>query len=313
MYVLRIDSRIVSGKTGFAEAYALTGPPSGGKSFIALRHLRFLGQKAENLVQPLPTSYFVTPPPPNAEGSRPVTAACRGAKLVVPKEMPVKPIVAESLKGILDPRDVDVSARSNFSKAREQTCFEITWSILIQSQGALHIAADDNDCGIMDKLVELRPPFEFVSPDEWVAKKGVNTRLRPADKDLLDATDRGDLNGEMFFHSTIWYDLLDEKCCPHRTIQPKPPSALAVVEENKVEDKVERIKVWITTNLVECSEKDATGVKEVHAALKDALGAVEPSLRTACGFSTGQYRRGPKSGHHDFYKVNSKPMMIKPS
>jgi hypothetical protein len=108
-----MDSRIVSGKTGFAEAYALTGPPSGGKSFIALRHLRFLGQKAENLVQPLPASYFLTPPPQNAEGARPVTAACRGAKLVVPKEMPVKPIVAEALKGILDPRDVDVSARQN--------------------------------------------------------------------------------------------------------------------------------------------------------------------------------------------------------
>ena len=40
LFILRMDARAGSAKPGFAEAYAFTGPPAAGKSFVVLRLLR---------------------------------------------------------------------------------------------------------------------------------------------------------------------------------------------------------------------------------------------------------------------------------
>jgi hypothetical protein len=173
---IRICSRVLSGISGFAEAYALTGPPQSSKSWLALSLIRFLGQEREHLAQPLPSGFFTTAPRNDGDASRPVTAQLAGCKLCIPKEVPVKPIVAESLKAILDPRDVAVSARHNHSNKKEATSFTVTWTIILISQGTIAQGDGDADCGVLDKIVELRPPFEFVAPEGRCCARG---RRRP--------------------------------------------------------------------------------------------------------------------------------------
>jgi hypothetical protein len=167
IFWMRVCSRILSGLSGFAEANALTGPPSSSKSWLTLPLLRLLGQGHQHLAQPLPSGYFTAPPRPDGDSSRPITAQLAGCKLCVPKEVPVKPIVAESLKAILDPRDVAVSARHNNSGRSDASSFTVTWTIVLTSQGAIGQGDGDMDCGVLDKIVELRPPFEFkAAPEE---------------------------------------------------------------------------------------------------------------------------------------------------
>ena len=55
LYALRIDARCLSGKTGFAEAYGFTGPPSPGKSWVVMRLLRFLGEGPRHLTAVAPS------------------------------------------------------------------------------------------------------------------------------------------------------------------------------------------------------------------------------------------------------------------
>jgi hypothetical protein len=157
----RVCSRVLSGVSGFAEAYALTGPPSSSKSLLTLPLLRLLGQGPTHLAQPLPSGYFTAPPRADGDSSRPVTAQLAGCKLCIPKEVPVRPIVAESLKAILDPRDAAVCARHNHSGKKDSSIFTVTWTIVLVSQGTIEQGGGDQDCGVLDKIAELRPPFEF--------------------------------------------------------------------------------------------------------------------------------------------------------
>lgn len=318
-FILRVDSRLGSAKSGFAEAYALTGPPSAGKSYVVLRLLRLLGQGSQHHVQPLPGSYFTTPPRQDADASRPVTAALAGCRMTCPKEQPTKPIDPAALKSILDGRDVDVAARANHSKSRDTTSFTVTWGIVIQSQGSIKLREGETDIGVLDKITEIRPPFRFVSKAELDAS---DPRARLADPALLGLCDGGRLNAEVFFHMTCWYNLLGHDVCKHRSIYPSPPGSRQYREEAEQESDtgVSRIQKWMMENLEYSSEADASPTKLVHAAMKDSLGKVEPSMRTSAGIGPRiyQYRRGDKAGHHDFYKVvisgqgsDAKPVRVK--
>ena len=95
---------------------------------------------------PLGSGYFCNAPRADGEASKPVTNQCRGAKLVVPKESPTRPIQPESIKAILDARDVQVQARHNNSKKTARTSFTPTWTIIVQSQGDIK-CADASDVG----------------------------------------------------------------------------------------------------------------------------------------------------------------------
>ena len=48
---IRIESRILSGMRGFAEAYICTGPPNCGKSKLLLRTIHPMGDGAHNLAR----------------------------------------------------------------------------------------------------------------------------------------------------------------------------------------------------------------------------------------------------------------------
>ncbi len=304
VFVFRVYSRVLSGHSGFAEAYALTGPPSGSKSWLTLPLLRLLGQGPQFLAQPLPTGYFTNAPRSDSDSSRPVTAQLGGCKLCIPKEVPVEPIVADALKSILDPRDVDVSARGNHSKKKESTSFPVTWTIVLPSQGAIVQRDDDHDCGVMDKIVELRPPFEFASPEDYDEQ---NSRHRRADHELADATDAGLLSGELLHIARCFHASITRAVCKGRKLQPHPPSAIAVREEKGERRERNRVREWMEASLEYCAEQDASPVPSVTTALQGSVGKVDASSRTAAGLGPRRWqcRRGGKNFY--FYKVSLAP------
>jgi hypothetical protein len=226
-----------------------------------------------------------------------------------------------ALKAILDDRDVNVSARANHSQKHDATSFRITWTIIIQSQGSIKLRPDECDVGALDKVVEIRPPFQFAPEADYNA---TNPRHRKADAALLDLCDRGGLNGEMLFHMSVWYETLDRDVCKFRTVWPTPPKSLGYREEANKDAGTggEALKQWMQMHLEYCTEKEASPTKDIHQAIKDKFHKVEPSMRTQVGIGprVHQYRAGPKAGHHDFYKVLipgdgtvQRPVRLKPS
>ena len=304
LFILRMDARVGSAKDGFAEAYALTGPPNGGKSYVVLRLLRLLGEGPTYHCQPLPGVFFVNPPRQDPNASNPITAQLEGCRLCTPKEQPVRPLEPSAVKSILDNRDVSVAARHNHSQRGDCNNFEVTWTILIQSQGSIKLQEGESDVGVLDKIIELRPPFLLV-PEESLDTN--EPRHRVADVALSDLCQKGGLNGEVLFHMQLWYDLLSRDVCKHRCIMPSPPKSLSYREEANKDAGTSglNIKDWMVRELVYCSEKDASPTKDIHAALKSAFGKVEPSTRTLAGIGprTYQFRGGSKSQRHDYYKV----------
>jgi len=299
VFVMRIHARVLSGLSGFAEAYALTGPPSSSKSWLTLPLLRFLGQGPAHLAQPLPSGYFTAPPRPDGDSSRPVTAQLAGCKLCIPKEVPVKPIVAEALKAILDPRDVAVCARHNNSGKKDASSFTVTWAIVLVSQGSISQGTDDMDCGVLDKIVEMRPPFEFSE-----APDASNPRHRKADPVLADAADSGALGGEMFWWARRMFATITRDVCRGRHLTPAPPACAAIRAEKSGDHMVQRVKDWMVRRLEHCPDAAATPIPDLHEALKNDLLKVDASCRTSAGLGPRrhQYRGGPKACHFTFYK-----------
>jgi hypothetical protein len=303
LFILRMDARIGSAKDGFAEAYAFTGPPSGGKSFVVLRLLRLLGQNSHHHVQPLPAVYFTAPPRQDANASVPVTAELSGCRLCTPKEQPVKPIDPTALKAILDGRDVAVSARHNNSQKGDAISFDVTWAIIIQSQGAIKLHEDESDIGVLDKIIEFRPPFQFLAKE---ALDELNPRHREADARLLDMCNSGMLNGEMLFHMQVWYSLLDRSICKHRGIAPIPPKSLEYRKEANTAAGTDEdaFVLWMKQNLVYVDPSEASATKAINEALKCRFGNYDPSRRTAAGIGPRIYQYRPRGKPPiNYYKV----------
>ena len=298
--LLRIDARILSGITGFAEAYALTGPPSSGKSLYTLGLLRMLGQGGEYLAQPVPSVFFTSEPRQDANSSMPVTNQLEGAKLVMPKESPPKPLHPLAVKSILDPRDVEVAARANQSRRKDSTTFGVTWTIVIPSQGGVEFAVADE--GIADKILEFRPPNHFVAAD---TVNPANPRHRAVDTELGRMTDAGELSGEIMTFAMTMYATLAPEVVKGRVLHPAPPNSLAVQAELKTAMASGEAAIWKIKYLEYCADKDASPVPVINKAMK-AAGFSDASVRTACGIGPGrhQYRKGPKADHFSYYRVS---------
>ena len=67
IFICRIFARILEGHQAFAEMYALTGPPSGAKSFIVMCLVILLGQGPSHYVETTPANYFTEPPRKGAQ------------------------------------------------------------------------------------------------------------------------------------------------------------------------------------------------------------------------------------------------------
>jgi hypothetical protein len=171
----------------------------------------------------------------------------------------------------------------------------------LQSQGAIALKDGETDCGVLDKIIDIRPPFQFVAESKFDES---NPRQRKSDKKLLNQVDANELAGELLFHASCWYRTLNDTICQNRNIEPRPPSCVQHADEAHEAGDFDRIQIWMTKSLKYCTEAEAAPVKEVHAAMKVVFGKVEPSMRTAAGlYKIGQHRKGSKAHHHDFYRV----------
>jgi hypothetical protein len=275
----RVESRMLTGRGGFAQAYALTGPMGCGKSKLLLRIPSILGQQYENLGATLPQAYFTVDDKRGGNDSQPATNKLRGARHVTCKEVSGgKGVLPHLIKGILDQTDVPVDARANNSSSKATSTFPVTWTLAWAQNAELSFTAA-GDAAVADKIVELRPPFVFVSEPT----PGTNERATKACmKDLK------------YYRSPAWVlecvvlaDIFDKlngtDICTDRKLEPLPPNSLRIVagwQDSREYDDL--IKV-VSLNLELCSRKDASTAEVVLKHLHDATGA-GGSLLTRAGF-----------------------------
>jgi hypothetical protein len=284
IFLLRVFSRTLSGTIAFAELYALTGPPSGGKSFVVMLLNTFLGQGNAHLVAPLPANYFTSPPRDDAEASKAILSSCQGAKMITPKEQPAKAVNPTSIKMLLDGKDTNVSGRANHSLRSEESSFPITWTIFMQSQGSISTSFNENDTGLEGKIVELQPPFQFCDQESY---DRTNTRHRLGDRSMAEKCLAGDFNAALFTWSMGMFTTLSSDICTNRNIIPWPASALTAQQEALGDTLKVKVLSWMQDSLEACPRQEASDFKDVKracAAFFACQGSkIDESMFTAVG------------------------------
>ena len=182
--------------------------------------------------------------------------------------------------------------------------FGISWTIVIPSQSGTHFDPKTFDEGIIDKLVEYRPPNEFVAADEF---DPTNHRHIVADVELAAQIDQGALSGELVFFARCFYPSLDASICKGRNMNPLPPNCKSYQAELQKQVASEKLKGWADQNLEYCAEQDAVPCPQLHTVMA-AAGFVDASSRTAAGIGPTRYqcRRGEKKSWFNYYKVSLK-------
>ena len=227
-------------------------------------------QGSQRHAQPLPGSYFTSPPRQDSDAGRPVTAALTGCRLTCPKKQTTKPLDPHAFKSILDARKVDVAARNNHTKKGDSISFPVSWTIMIQSQGSIKLRDDETDIGTLDKIPQFRPPFEFVANDVLDES---NPRDRVSDPGLTAKCDGGLLNAVAFFHMCCWYELLGPDICKHRTIYPAPPGCKQFREEAELNSNTcgSDLRTWMVSKLKYCTDAEASPTKAVNTTIKASM------------------------------------------
>ena len=300
IYVLRVLCCIDIGIPEIVHLFAYTGPQNCAKSFLALLVVGVLGQNADNLASTLPSNWLCTPMREDAESSTPVAAALCGAKLVVPKEQLKKMMLPEKVKTLVAGPDVNMAARHNFSKKGEQTSFPITWKVLVQSNSELRYSMDPED-GLAGKIVEVRPPFEFV-PKELHDPN--NMRQRVAKPDLSVKALKGEFGQELVAWAIALAPSFATDICGGRVLSPQPRDLVTEAIEAAEGQRV------ATSSLIDLIAEKCDYVDDPsHEALEcNKLKAMFPghdsSEWTAAGFGAkfrGQVRRKKEGLNFDYF------------
>ena len=181
VFVLRTDARILASMEKMVGMVAYTGPRNGGKSFINMRLVHFLGDHPDRLAKQVGGKYLSSTLREDAQASQPVTATFRGKKLISFKEFSESPIQPETLKNILDPQDGNVDARHNNNKLGELTAFPITFVLSGCGNQAITLHSTpgkDNGCG--GKIHEIRTNYNLSrAPMSLIRPSGSATRPHP--------------------------------------------------------------------------------------------------------------------------------------
>ena len=290
----RIESRSLTGRQGYAQAYVLTGPAGCGKSKLILRVPQVLGQKYSNLGGTLPQTYLTNDSERDGNASMPATNKLQGKRHVTCKEVTGKKgIRAHLLKGILDQTDVPVDARANNSAQRADTTFPVVWTLVWAQNGDLRMNSN-GDAAVVDKVVELRPPFIFVADP----KVGTNERRTRSDLKDLNHYTRPEWVLEMVLLAGIFDKLNGTDMCPDRRLEPIPPLSVAYTAKWADAVRLDVVGEAATRLLEHCERKDATPADEVIAVLMDETG-VDCSVLTAAGYGASAQsvrRSGGRAG-----------------
>jgi hypothetical protein len=285
LYIKRFDAKLVSGHPAIVGMLNLTGPRSGGKSLLAARMTGFLGLLNGQLGKSVPGTFLTQPPRADSEASQPVRAAFKGKKGIFFREMPAKPVVAETIKGLLDARDGMVEARANYSGTRCETAFPITFTMVGMSNTALTLDRTA-DTGLGGKLGEVQTKFTFVDRPQEVHERQARSAFA---SDVVN----GLCSAEFFAWTRAFYCTLSADICKGRHIVPVP-STMRFIEEEVFEDTpTGRILRWKATALEACEPCEAAPYAAVVKAARAQLGAVSSTDLTGAGLGRaahGQYR-----------------------
>jgi hypothetical protein len=303
VYVLRWDARVLSGTPRIAQMLTFVGPVGGAKSWLVMRLTTLLGEGPSHLTHSLASNYLHEKLKKDPEGPRACTRDARGAKLLCFKEMPQQAINPIALKGVLDGRDSNVSARANSAAAMsEASTFKVTWSLVGQSNSATIMPLGSH--GLSGKMRDVT--CEVVFHDAGTYDK-TNPRHRRADPNLADRTLGGELNSEVLFWAQALWPTLGPDICTGRNLVPTPPSVIVTANEAEQEDAAEArdYPAFIRSRFEASTREHATPTVAAKALLEAHFGAMTPMQMTEASLgpsSRGQFRGGlDKSRHHDLF------------
>jgi hypothetical protein len=280
VFVLRTDARVLASMEKLVGMVAYTGPRNGGKSFINMRLVHFLGDHLGGLAKQVGGKYLSSSLRDDAEAAQPVTNTFRGKKLVNLKEFPGRPLQPETLKNLLDPQDGNVDARHHNNKPGDITSFPVTFVLTgcgNQSISVASIEGKDNGCG--GKVHEMRTNYNLVAdPDK------TDPTQRLCDTTIPTRVRQGEFDGELFFWARVMCKTITNDVCKTRHMAPLPAS-LAVSEDVVSSKLVNDILKWFDLNTVACTREESSPccdiIKLVGPDIK--VGSIDSAVWSACG------------------------------
>jgi hypothetical protein len=300
-YFLRQDARTVASMPGLCGMLNLTGPKSGGKSYLAGRQFAFLGLENENYGKMTSGNYLTTKPPADPEKSRPVKNQFQGKKGIYFKEMPAQPLIPETVKDLLDPKDGHTEGRANNSQKKDQTSFPITFVLFAMSNTPVVVYKHGTeDTGMGGKLGEIQTQFELSD-----MPNAANPRQRQGDNDFATETVMNKHGDEFFFWARAMHKTITTDVCKGRHIVPEPASLKSHEEESMGETTDVLLRTWMQKNLQVCTALEATPWTTVMDLIFEAFGKVSKHVLVVCGVSDkfkGQYRPKSPAPSHDYLK-----------
>jgi hypothetical protein len=300
-YFLRQDARVVASMPGLCGMLNLTGPKSGGKSYLAGRQFAFLGIENENYGKMTSGNYLTTKPPADPEKSRPIKNQFQGKKGIYFKEMPAQPLIPETVKDLLDPKDGHTEGRANHSQKGDQTSFPITFVLFAMSNTPVVVYKHGTeDTGMGGKLGEIQTQFELCD-----FPNAANPRQRQGDNDFATDTVMNKHGDEFFFWARAMYKTVTTDVCKGRHIVPEPASLKSHEEAAMGETTDVMLRIWLKKNLHECTPLESTPWSAIMEHISNTFGKVSKHVLTMCGVSEkfkGQYRPKKPLPCHDFLK-----------
>jgi hypothetical protein len=272
---------------------AYTGPRNGGKSFVNMRLVNFLGDGPNYLGKQFMGKYLSCSLRDDGNASNPTTNQFRGKKLISFKELVSKPIEPETLKNVLDPADGYVDARHNNSRPDEITGFPITFVLAGCGNTSVRVKTtpgQDHGCG--GKIHEITTCFSLVA-----APTENNPLERLCDTSIPGQSRAGEYDGELFYWACAMYQTITPDVCKARHMMPLPPSVVETSRILAAESQADLVKQWVLKKTVPCAPQDATDWNILRALIEQDLGSIDGAVWAECGMiqrMMGRFRNKPQ-------------------
>jgi hypothetical protein len=313
VFVLVLYARIVTGAPGFVEMPVFTGPPSSGKTLLCNFPIALLGGPSKKrpwwtYVESLPNNYLTVPQRADGDASKPTLNKVGGKRLVVVPECVDAPLIGDVCKMFLDDTDAGINARANHSGKRDNTTFAAPGTLLVMRQTAVKLKSGD-DTGMAKKILEIRPPFD------WVVQPEPESRQRQADRTLAAAVYNNEFGGEVLHWARVLAPIL--RLSKTRHMDPPRPAVFADLEIEALADTaLGRLRRWLRGHLVKCELEEASPCSAVIKAVRQEFGGIDAHVMTAAGIGNNDRRRirtrigGSESTQLIYFKLWGSPVRL---
>jgi hypothetical protein len=196
------------------------------------------------------------------------------------------PLIGDVCNMFLDDTDVGINARANHSGKRDNTTFAAPGTLLVMRQTAVKLKSGD-DTGMAKKILEIRPPFD------WVAQPEPDSRQRQADRTLATAVANNEFGGEVLYWARALVPIL--RLSKTRHMDPPRPAVFADLEVEAMADTaLGKLHRWLKGHLVKCELEDASPCSDVIKAVRHDFGGFDAHVMTAAGIGSNDRRKTRK-------------------